>query len=102
MSGTFDDTTLKPLQAEDAVNPDQELTLSINFDVTTDGINRGFFNNLPFLYPKVPTINTMLSQGNYSFDPAVYGPQGSATVFKHLNMVQVVLNNEDKNDHPCK
>lgn len=102
MSGTFDDTTLKPLQVEDAVNPDQELTLSIKFEVTTDGINRGMFGDLPFLLPKVPSINTLLSQGNYSSDPAVYGPQGVATVFNHLNMVQVVLNNEDQNDHPCK
>ncbi|KAJ8663340.1 hypothetical protein O0I10_000579 [Lichtheimia ornata] len=100
MSGTFDDTTLKPLQAEDAVNPDQELTLSIKFEVTTDGINRGMFGDLPFLLPKVPSINTLLSQGNYSSDPAVYGPQGVATVFNHLNMVQVILNNEDQNDHP--
>ncbi|CDH52652.1 iron transport multicopper oxidase fio1 [Lichtheimia corymbifera JMRC:FSU:9682] len=100
MSGTFDDTTLKPLQVEDAVNPDQELTLSIKFEVTTDGINRGMFGDLPFLLPKVPSINTLLSQGNYSSDPAVYGPQGVATVFNHLSMVQVVLNNEDQNDHP--
>lgn len=102
MASAFDDIGLKPLQAEDAVDPDVTIPMTITFEVTTDGINRGMFNSLPYLAPKVPSLNTLLSQGNYSLSAEVYGPQTMAFVLNHLDMVELVLNNRDKNSHPCK
>ena len=102
MASTFDDTLLTPLEVLDAVPPDQIIGLNIDFDVTTDGINRGMFNDLPYLSPKTPTLNTLLAQGNYSLSTEVYGPQTIASVLNHLNMIQVNLNNKDGNAHPCK
>ncbi|KAI8144976.1 multicopper oxidase-domain-containing protein [Fennellomyces sp. T-0311] len=100
MASTFDDTLLTPLEVLDATNPDQVIALDIDFDVTTDGINRGMFNSLPYLSPKTPTLNTLLSQGNYSLSTEVYGPQARASILNHLSMIQVVLNNKDGNAHP--
>lgn len=92
---------MTPVVVEDAVNPDHVIQLDIDFDVTTDGINRGMFNSLPYLPPKTPTLNTLLYQANYSLSTEVYGPQTQAFILNHLDMVQVILNNKDGNAHPC-
>ncbi|KAI9491562.1 multicopper oxidase-domain-containing protein [Zychaea mexicana] len=97
---SFDDTILQPVEVLAAVEPDVSINLEINFDVTTDGINRGMFNDLPYLPPKVPTLNTLFSEGQYPLSSEVYGPQTGVHILKHLDMVQLVLNNKDGNDHP--
>ncbi|KAI8376300.1 Cupredoxin [Radiomyces spectabilis] len=100
MASDFDDLDLPPVLVEAAVEPDHQVNLTIDFQVTTDGINRGMFNGLPYLLPKVPTLNTMLSQGEHALSTEVYGPQTIAHVLKHLDMVEVVLNNLDAGAHP--
>ncbi|KAI8364347.1 Cupredoxin [Radiomyces spectabilis] len=100
MDSDFDDISLVPLLKESAVAPDHQVNLTFNFDVTTDGFNRGMFNELPYLAPNVPTLNTMFSMGDLATNAAVYGPQTIATVFKHLDMIELVLNNLDSGDHP--
>lgn len=98
----FDDLKLSPLIPKAAAEPDHQVNLTIDFQVTTDGINRGFFNDLPYLAPKVPSINTLFSEGQDALSSTVYGPQSRAIVLDHLDMVEVVLNNLDAGDHPCK
>lgn len=100
MSSTFDDYTVVPLYAEAAVEYDHQVNLTIDFQVTNDGINRGMFNYIPWLQPLVPTTNTLFSIGDYALNPTVYGPQTNAIVLNHLDMVEVVLNNLDSNNHP--
>lgn len=99
---TFDDFKLSPLIPKAAAEPDHQVNLTIDFQVTTDGINRGFFNDLPYLSPKVPSINTLFSEGQDALSSTVYGPQSRAIILDHLDMVEVVLNNLDAGDHPCK
>ncbi|KAJ8652688.1 hypothetical protein O0I10_011695 [Lichtheimia ornata] len=96
----FDDLKLSPLIPKAAAEPDHQVNLTIDFQVTTDGINRGFFNDLPYLAPKVPSINTLFSEGQDALSSTVYGPQSRAIVLDHLDMVEVVLNNLDAGDHP--
>ena len=98
----FDDLRLSPLIPKAAVEPDHQVNLTIDFQVTTDGINRGMFNGLPYLAPKVPTINTLFSEGQDALSSTVYGPQTRAIVLDHMDMVELVLNNLDAGDHPCK
>lgn len=100
MGSTFDDMTLVPVAIEHAVPFDKQVNLTFDFQVTTDGINRGMFNELPYLSPKVPTLNTMLSEGNYSLSEEVYGPQSMAFVLNHLDMVEIIVNNLDAGHHP--
>lgn len=100
MASTFDDMTLVPVEIEHAVNFDHQVNLTFHFQVTTDGINRGMFNGVPYLPPKVPSLNTLFSEGNYSLSADVYGPQTQAHVLKHLDMVEIVLINLDAGDHP--
>ncbi|KAI8881105.1 multicopper oxidase [Backusella circina FSU 941] len=100
MGSPFDDFKLTPLNKAMAVEPDHQVNLTIDFQVTTDGMNRGMFNEIPYLSPLVPTTNTMLSMGNDSNNIDVYGPQTMAFILNHLDMVEVVLNNLDANAHP--
>ncbi|KAI7869586.1 Cupredoxin [Spinellus fusiger] len=100
MGSSFDDTSLVPLTPFDAVNPDMQLNLTFNFQVMTDGLNRGSFNGIPYLSPKVPTLNTVLTSGSLATNVAVYGPQAVASILPHLDMVEVVLNNLDSGSHP--
>ncbi|KAL1936528.1 hypothetical protein VTP01DRAFT_662 [Rhizomucor pusillus] len=100
MDSDFDDIELACLEPAAAVAPDHRVNLTVDFQVTTDGINRGMFNDLPYLPPKTPSLNTMLFQGNYSYSTEVYGPQSQAFILNHLDMVEIVLNNLDANAHP--
>ncbi|KAG2209631.1 hypothetical protein INT46_007323 [Mucor plumbeus] len=100
MGSTFDDMTLVPVAIEKAVPFDKQINLTFDFQVTTDGINRGMFNEIPYLSPKVPSLNTMLSEGNYSLSEEVYGPQSMAFVLNHLDMIEIVVNNLDAGHHP--
>lgn len=100
MSSPFDDMTLQPLYNATAVDYDHQVNLTIDFQVTTDGMNRGMFNDVPYLSPKVPSLNTLLSMGADAMNVDVYGPQTQAFMLKHLDMIEVVLNNLDGNAHP--
>lgn len=100
MASTFDDMVLAPIVVEHAAPYDKQVNLTFNFEVTTDGINRGMFNDIPYLSPKVPSLHTMLSEGNHSFSEEVYGPQSMAFVLNHLDMVELVVNNLDAGHHP--
>ncbi|SAL98844.1 hypothetical protein [Absidia glauca] len=100
MASTFDDFVLAPLVNASVPEPDQSLNLTFNFDVTTDGTNRGMFNELPYLQPKVPTLNTMLGMGNLSNNVDVYGPQTMAFMMKHLDFIEVAVSNFDAGNHP--
>lgn len=102
MASTFDDISLACLNPAAAVEPDHQVNLTIDFQVTTDGINRGMFNGVPYLSPKVPSLNTLLSMGDLALQEAVYGPQTQAIILNHLDMVEIVLNNLDSGSHPCK
>ncbi|KAI7854773.1 multicopper oxidase-domain-containing protein [Circinella umbellata] len=100
MDSQFDDIEFKCLEPAAAVQPDKQVNLTIDFQVTTDGINRGMFNELPYLAPLVPSLNTMLGMGNLSYEKTVYGPQTQAIILDHLSMVEIVLNNLDAGAHP--
>ncbi|KAI8363888.1 multicopper oxidase-domain-containing protein [Blakeslea trispora] len=100
MESDFTDITLVPVIAEAAAPYDKQVNLTFNFDVTTDGINRGMFNEVPYLSPKVPTLHTLLSEGNHSLSEQVYGPQTQAIILNHLENIEIVLNNLDSGAHP--
>ncbi|KAI9012628.1 Cupredoxin [Phycomyces nitens] len=100
MGSEFDDIVIPSLEVMTAVSPDQQLNLTFDFQVYTDGINRGAFNNVPYISPKVPVLNTLLTMGNLSHEPEVYGRHSVPFVLDHLNMIEVVLNNADAGAHP--
>ncbi|KAI8981945.1 Cupredoxin [Mycotypha africana] len=101
MASTFDEQVdVIPLEKEAAAPYDHQINLTIDFQVTNDGINRGMFNYIPFIAPKVPSLHTLFSTGEYAMSEEVYGPLSRAFVLKHNDMVEIVLNNLDANNHP--
>ncbi|KAL0074534.1 multicopper oxidase [Phycomyces blakesleeanus] len=100
MGSDFDDIVIPPLEVMAAVPAEQQLNLTFEFQVYTDGINRGAFNNIPYIAPKVPILNTLMTMGNLSHEVDVYGRHSVPYILDHLNMIEVILNNADSGDHP--
>ncbi|KAJ2471350.1 ferroxidase fet3 [Coemansia sp. RSA 2131] len=47
----------------------------------------------------VPTLYTALSMGDLAANSSIYGPQTNAYVLKHLEVVEIVINNPAIEDH---
>ena len=102
-SSDFLDTDLVPLEAEGLASPDFHYPMSFDFQVYTDGINRGAFNNNPYMMPKTPSLLTALTVGpQYANNTETYGSQGHAIIAPHLAMMEFAVNNLDSGAHPCK
>lgn len=80
--------------------PDIYITLDVSMNNLHNGINYAFFNNVTFTYPKVPTLLSLLSSGNQSTNPLVYGTNTNAFVLGKNQIVEIVLNNLDTGTHP--
>jgi iron transport multicopper oxidase len=65
-----------------------------------DGANYAFINGVSYVRPKVPTLYTVLSSGNYSTDPTIYGVNSNSFVLGHNEVVEIILNNNDPGKHP--
>ena len=55
-------------------------------------------DNITFVPPETPSLMTMLSMGNDSLNPAVYGPQTAAKILDKFDVVNLLLINFDGED----
>ncbi|KAJ3099865.1 hypothetical protein HDU96_010538 [Phlyctochytrium bullatum] len=95
------DTALVPKQKEGVLTPDRSLYLAVNFLVLDDGVNHGTFNSIPYIKPKVPTLFTALTVGDqFASNPLVYGTNTLPSVLKHMEVMEIVVDNTDGNGHP--
>jgi iron transport multicopper oxidase len=79
-------------------NPDQKIWLNLNFgDVTVAGqtVQRGVLGPYSYIEPKVPTLYTALTTGQYAMNPDVYGSHVNPYVIKEGQIIDVVVNNQD-------
>ncbi|CAH0023446.1 unnamed protein product [Clonostachys rhizophaga] len=97
----FDDLTLVPHdQMALLPDPDVEIEVTVYMNNLMDGYNYAFFDNITYTAPKVPTLYTVMSSGNLSTDPTIYGDNTNPHVFKQNDVVQVIVNNADSGAHP--
>lgn len=96
----FDDTALVPLVAISSSIPDVSYVMDVRFQIHTDGINHGTFNNVVFQLPKVPSLYSVLSMGSLAEDRKIYAETTNPFVLKHLQMVEIIVNNYDTGNHP--
>ncbi|ORY04981.1 hypothetical protein K493DRAFT_333685 [Basidiobolus meristosporus CBS 931.73] len=96
----LDDISLVPIIAAASAPPDFRIELNVLFDVLDNGVNRAMFNNVTYIPPSVPTLFTAYSMGEMSSDTRVYGKHSNAFVLEHNQMVELVVNNWDADDHP--
>jgi len=99
--GRTPDQQMVPVEAIAQYGPaDTSIELGVYFDTFDNGINRAAFNNITYQSPEVPSIFTMMSMGNNSNDPAVYGQQTNAFVLEKDAIVDLMIVNWDANTHP--
>lgn len=79
---------------------DHTITLNVTMNNLIDGANYAFFNDITYVRPKVPTLYTALTTGEFADDAAVYGVNAHAFVLEHMAIVDIVLNNMDPGKHP--
>ncbi|CAG8306803.1 unnamed protein product [Penicillium salamii] len=97
----YDDFTLVPYDKKPLL-PDADMTidLTVNMGNLGDGAGYAFFNNISYTRPKVPTLYSVLSSGDLSKNPEVYGEFTHPFVLGHNQVVDIVLNNGDTGSHP--
>lgn len=97
----LDDFYLKPLTKDELLpEADHVITIDVVMDNLGDGINYAFFNGITYTKPKVPTLVTALSAGEYATNSAIYGTDLNAFVLQKDDIVDIRLNNQDTGKHP--
>ncbi|KAK4057386.1 ferroxidase fet3 [Microbotryomycetes sp. JL221] len=96
----MEDHLMVPVEVKPQLVPTKNLTFTVTFDTYSDGSNRAAFNDITFQMPKTPTLFSMLSMGNESLLPQVYGPQTHAVVLEKFDVVNLKIVNADGNAHP--
>ena len=103
-NGTIDDfhyvndTALVPIEVIPQPVASKSYLLNFNFDLTTDGTNHAFINNVTFNYPLVPAVFSELSLGSNATIQEAYGPL--SIVLEHLEVFDIVIQNADTGAHP--
>jgi len=80
--------------------PDMTITTTVIMNNLDNGISYAFLDNISYTAPKVPTLYTVMSSGNYSTDATIYGDFTHSVVLGHNQVVQIILNNADSGSHP--
>ncbi|KAJ2021667.1 ferroxidase fet3, partial [Coemansia sp. S610] len=94
------DLDLEPLDAEPMLEADQIVTLDAYSGIFSDQSFRHSFNNVTYAVPQIPTLLTAMTMGDYANRTEVYGKQTDTHILKHLDVVQIVVNNHDYYSHP--
>ena len=92
------DTSLSPTSPIPQPKSSKKFIVNFNFDLSTDGTNHAFINNVTFNYPLVPTVLSELTLGRNAVVEEAYGE--SSVVVDHLEVFDVVIQNADTGAHP--
>ncbi|VEU23475.1 DEKNAAC104578 [Brettanomyces naardenensis] len=97
----LDDFYLTPSPKEDAMDDyDYQIKIDVLMNNLDDGVNYAFFNNITYVAPKVPTLGSVLSAGDFSTNDLVYGTNTHPFVLQKDEIVEIVVNNNDTGKHP--
>lgn len=97
----YDDMKLVP---HDRMGLLSEADMTIDVTVIMANLDNGagyaFFNNISYTKPKVPTLYSVLTSGDYATNAEVYGEYTHPMILEHNQVVEIVLNNGDTGSHP--
>ena len=79
---------------------DYSFNLDVRMDNLGDGLNYAFFNNQTYTRPLVPTLYTALTSDALATNTAIYGSNTNAFILQKNDVVEIILNNNDKGRHP--
>lgn len=58
-------------------------------------MNYAFFNDITYVRPKVPSLYTVLTTGDFAVNPLVYGVNTNPFILEHNQVIEIILNNHD-------
>lgn len=64
-----------------------------------DGANYAWFNDITYVRPKVPTLFTALTTGEFANNATVYGRDTNSFVLQKNDVIEIILNNDDPGKH---
>lgn len=97
----FDDFGLVPASREPLLpDYDYQITLNFTMDNLGDGVNYALFNGKSYTAPRVPTLFSVFSSGEWAASLDIYGSNTNTHVLQHNEVVEIVLNNMDPGKHP--
>ncbi|KAJ2159998.1 ferroxidase fet3 [Coemansia sp. RSA 552] len=88
-----DDIDTQNLDGEPALLVDRQMEFTVQELVTTEGANLRALNEYAYDTPLVPSLFTAMSEGELAGNRAIYGPQAEAHILKHMEVVEVRINN---------
>ncbi|KAJ2451820.1 ferroxidase fet3 [Coemansia sp. RSA 2336] len=65
----------------------------------TDNIPHSLLGDLPYASPLVPTLFSAFTMGKLASNSSIYGPQAEAHVLKHMEVVEIVIDNPIPMEH---
>lgn len=96
-----DDFTLTPrIKVPLLGEADYQINLDFTMEQLGDGVTYAFFNNITYAPPKVPTLMSVLSSGEFATTQSIYGSNTNSFVIQPNEIVEIVLNNRDPGKHP--
>ncbi|BGP10757.1 ferroxidase fet3 [Rhodotorula toruloides] len=99
--GRINDFDMVPFVPMEQLTPTTSLQLDVYFDAFSTGVNRAsMLNNITYVNPKTPSLFTMMTMGNDSLNPNVYGPQTAQHLLNHGDVLDLMVINFDANAHP--
>jgi len=97
----FDDMTLIPYDHTPLLpEPDLQINVTVIMNNLDNGFGYAFLDNISYTTPKVPTLFTVLSSGDFATNSEIYGEFTHPVILEHNSVVQIVLNNADGGSHP--
>ncbi|KAJ3316798.1 hypothetical protein HDV06_002822, partial [Boothiomyces sp. JEL0866] len=97
----LDELALTPIEPIPAVNPDVKMVYKVVMGKFSDNRNHGSFDRITYAFPNVPAIFSATSMGNLATQNAIYGPATHSNVLPHNQMIQLLIQNLDKEgSHP--
>ncbi|KAJ1819089.1 ferroxidase fet3 [Coemansia sp. RSA 2599] len=97
---TVHDLDLEPLSNEPPLEPNRFITLDAYSGVFDDQTFRHSFNNVTYMTPQVPSLLSAMTTGDNAQLSETYGRQTNAYVLRHMEVVQLTINNHDYYSHP--
>lgn len=96
----FDEFDLVPYDHMPALigKPDHSFVMNLSF-FEQDDQNRAGFNNVTYLFQKVPTLYSVLTSGKAALDEEIYGVNTSPMLVHYNDLVEIVINNFDSGFH---
>ncbi|KAJ5793293.1 uncharacterized protein N7503_009271 [Penicillium pulvis] len=97
----YDDFKLVPHDRM-ALLPDPDMTIEVDVIMANldNGAGYAFFNNITYTKPKVPTLYSVLTSGDFATNSEVYGEYTHPFILEHNAVIEVILNNQDTGSHP--